>query len=79
MPISLGKNKGEPAVFESLVLVAIVTFTTLLFGDLVVSFSVLVLGILMLAFYAIPGAVCGALGSWAKHRQAASESTGARL
>lgn len=79
MPIYLAKNKGEPAVFGSLVLVAIVTFTTLLFRDLVVSFSVLVLGILMLAFYAIPDAVCGALSSWANHRQAASESTGARL
>nr|WP_224827869.1 MULTISPECIES: DUF5518 domain-containing protein [Saliphagus] len=77
--VSTGAVHGAVAtVFGSLVLLAIATFTTLLFGGLVASFSVLVLGILMLAFYAIPGAVGGALGSWAKHRRAAPEQVGAR-
>lgn len=69
---------GIATVFGSLVLLAIETFTTLLFGGLVASFSVLALGSLMLVFYAIPGAVGGALGSWAKHRRAAPETTGTR-
>jgi hypothetical protein len=71
-------HSGIATVFGSLVLLAIATFTTLLFAGLVASFSVLVLGILMLAFYAIPGALGGAIGSWAKHRRAAPEPTRAR-
>ncbi|WP_254533731.1 DUF5518 domain-containing protein [Natrinema gelatinilyticum] len=67
---------GIATVFGSLVLLALATFTTLLFGGLVVSFSVLVLGLLMLTFYAIPGALGGAIGSWAKHRRSAPEPTG---
>ncbi|WP_254766020.1 DUF5518 domain-containing protein [Salinilacihabitans rarus] len=69
---------GLATVVGSLVLLALATFTTLLFGGLVASFSVLVLGLLMLAFYAIPGALGGAIGSWAKHRRAAPEPTGTR-
>lgn len=69
---------GVATVFGSLVLLALATFTTLLFAGLVASFSVLVFGLLMLAFYAIPGAVGGAIGSWAKHRRAAPEPTGTR-
>ncbi|WP_265108391.1 DUF5518 domain-containing protein [Halosolutus halophilus] len=69
---------GIATVFGSLVLLALATFTTLLFAGLVASFSVLVLGILMLAFYAIPGALGGAIGSWAKGRRTAPEPTGTR-
>lgn len=77
--ISSGATHGGIAtVFGSLVLLALATFTTLLFAGLVASFSVLVLGLLMLAFYAIPGALGGAVGSWAKHRRVAPESTGTR-
>ncbi|SIS00044.1 DUF5518 domain-containing protein [Natronorubrum thiooxidans] len=77
--VSSGATHGGIAtVFGSLVLLVIATFTTLLFAGLVASFSVLVLGILMLAFYAVPGALGGAIGSWTKHRRAAPEPTGAR-
>jgi len=69
---------GVATIFGSLILLALATLTTLLFGGLVASFSVLVLGLLMLAFYAIPGALGGAIGSWAKHRRAAPEPTGTR-
>ncbi|ELY49595.1 hypothetical protein C495_00160 [Natronorubrum sulfidifaciens JCM 14089] len=69
---------GLATVFGSLILLAIVTVTSLLFGGLVASFGVLVLGLLMLVFYAIPGALGGAIGSWAKHRRATPEPTGAR-
>jgi len=69
---------GIATVFGSLVLLALATLTTLLFGGLVASFSVLVLGLLMLEFYAIPGALGGAIGSWAKHRRAVPEPTGTR-
>ncbi|MFC4247092.1 DUF5518 domain-containing protein [Natribaculum luteum] len=69
---------GIATVFGSLVLLAITTLTALLFAGLVASFSVLVLGLLLLAFYAIPGALGGAIGSWAKHRRAAPEQTGTR-
>ncbi len=69
---------GIATVFGSLVILAITTLTTLLFAGLVASFSVLVLGLLLLTFYAIPGALGGAIGSWAKHRRAAPEPTGAR-
>lgn len=69
---------GIATVFGSLILLAIATFTTLLFAGLVASFGVFVLGLLLLAFYAIPGALGGAIGSWAKHRRGAPEPTGAR-
>ncbi|WP_254529960.1 DUF5518 domain-containing protein [Natrinema gelatinilyticum] len=69
---------GIATVFGSLILLAITTFTTLLYAGLVASFGVLVLGLMLLAFYAIPGALGGAIGSWAKHRRTAPESMGAR-
>jgi hypothetical protein len=69
---------GVATVFGSLILLAFATLTTLLFAGLVASFGVLVLGLLMLAFYAIPGVVGGAIGSWAKHRRAAPEPAGTR-
>jgi hypothetical protein len=55
---------------------AIVTVTDLPFAGLVASFDVFVLGILLLAFYAIPG---GAIGSWAKGCRTAREPTRARI
>jgi hypothetical protein len=69
---------GVATVLGSLVVLAITAFTTLLFAGLVASFGVLIVGLLLLAFYAIPGALGGAIGSWAKHRRAAPEPTGAR-
>ncbi|WP_254762941.1 DUF5518 domain-containing protein [Natrinema marinum] len=69
---------GMATVFGSLILLVITSFTTLLFGGLVASFGVFTVGVLLLAFYAIPGAVGGAVGSWAKHRRAAREMTGTR-
>ncbi|SNZ02995.1 hypothetical protein SAMN06269185_0166 [Natronoarchaeum philippinense] len=66
---------GIATVFGALILLAITAFTTLLFGGLVVSVSVLTLGLLMLAFHAIPGAVGGVLGSWARSRRATGEIT----
>lgn len=69
---------GVATVFGSLVLLVLATFTTLLFGGLVASFGVLILGLMLLAFYAIPGALGGAIGSWAKHRRTARETTGTR-
>ena len=66
---------GMATVFGSLVVLAIMAFTTLLFGGLVASFSVLTLGLLLLALYAVPGALGGAIGSWAKNRRTAPEPT----
>src|SRR6056297_477686 len=60
---------GVATVFGSLILLAVTAFSTLLFGGLVASFSVLVIGLLMLTFYAVPGALGGMIGSWAKGRR----------
>ncbi|ELZ00463.1 hypothetical protein C481_12474 [Natrialba asiatica DSM 12278] len=80
-----GENMGSGAlhggiatVFGSLILLAIAAFTTLLFAGVVPMFSVVVLGLLMLAFYAIPGVLGGAIGSWAKGRRTATEMVGTR-
>lgn len=69
---------GIATAFGSLVLVTIVTVTTLLFSGLVASFGVLVLGALLLALYAIPGALGGVIGSWARHRRTAKATAGTR-
>jgi hypothetical protein len=69
---------GMATVLGSLVLLAVTALTTLLFAGLVASFGVLIVGLLLLAFYAIPGALGGAVGSWAKHRRAAPEPAGVR-
>ncbi|WP_277524882.1 DUF5518 domain-containing protein [Natrinema salsiterrestre] len=69
---------GIATVFGSLILLAIAAFTTLLFAGVVPTFGVIVFGLLMLAFYAIPGALGGAIGSWAKGRRTSREVVGAR-
>ncbi|QFU84969.1 DUF5518 domain-containing protein [Natronorubrum aibiense] len=69
---------GIATVLGSLITLAVVTFTTLLFAGVVATFGVLAVGLLLLAFYAIPGALGGAIGSWAKGRRAARKTTGAR-
>ncbi|QLG49633.1 DUF5518 domain-containing protein [Natrinema halophilum] len=69
---------GIATVLGSLITLAIVTFTTLLFAGLVPTFGVLVGGVLLLAFYAIPGALGGAIGSWASGRRASRTVAGAR-
>ncbi len=66
---------GMATVFGSLLVLVVATFTTLLFGGLVASTGVFVFGVLVLAFYAIPGALGGAIGSWAKRRRVTPEPT----
>jgi hypothetical protein len=65
---------GLATVFGSLVLLAVVTATGLLFAGIVPALGVLGLGLLMLALYAIPGALGGAVGSWIKGRRTAAET-----
>ncbi|WP_254532270.1 DUF5518 domain-containing protein [Natrinema gelatinilyticum] len=69
---------GIATVLGSIITLAVVTFTTLLFVGLVPTFGVLVGGLLLVAFYAIPGALGGAIGSWANGRRAARKMAGAR-
>ncbi|WP_253737292.1 DUF5518 domain-containing protein [Halohasta salina] len=69
---------GLATVFGSLVVLAVATVTTLLFGGVVLSLGVLGFGVLMLAFHAVPGALGGALGSWLKDRRELTESVGTR-
>ncbi|WP_049915811.1 MULTISPECIES: DUF5518 domain-containing protein [Natrialba] len=69
---------GIATVFGSLILLVIAAFTTLLFAGVVPMFSMVVLGLLMLAFYAIPGVLGGAIGSWAKSRRTTTEMVGTR-
>jgi hypothetical protein len=71
-------NGGLATVLGSFIVLVIASFTTLLFGGLVVSLGILTIGLLLLAFYAIPGAIGGAIGSWAKGRRTTPEMTGAR-
>ncbi|ADJ15848.1 DUF5518 domain-containing protein [Halalkalicoccus jeotgali] len=65
---------GLATVFGSVVVLVSAAFTTLLFGGIVPTFGVLVFGALVLAFYAIPGMLGGAVGSWVKGRRAAPET-----
>lgn len=69
---------GIATVLGSLIILAISAFTALLFEGIVTSFGVLVFGVLVLALYAIPGALGGALGAWAKDRRVSPEPMGAR-
>ena len=69
---------GIATVLGSVITLAIVTFTTLLFAGVVATFGVLVGGVLLLAFYAVPGALGGAVGSWAHGRRAARKVAGTR-
>jgi len=78
-PLGSGAIHGGLAtVLGSIFVLVIATFTTVLFGGVVLSLGVLGFGILMLAFHAIPGALGGALGSWLKNRRAAPDSVGTR-
>jgi len=78
-PLNAGAIHGGLAtVLGSVVVLVIATFTTLLFGGVVLSLGVLGFGILMLTFHAIPGALGGALGSWLKNRRAPPDSVGTR-
>ena len=67
---------GLATVFGSLVMLVLASFTTLLFGGLVASLGVFTFGLFILAVYAIPGAVGGALRSWLKDRRSAPTPTG---
>lgn len=60
---------GMATVFGSLITLAAVAFTTLLFAGLVPTFGVVVAGLLLLVFYAVPGALGGAIGAWTKGRR----------
>ena len=61
-------------VFGSLILLVVSIFTALLFAGVFASVSVFVFGSLILAFYAIPGALGGAIGSWMRVRRSAPET-----
>jgi Family of unknown function (DUF5518) len=69
---------GIATVFGSLLVLVSAAFTTLLFAGIIPTLGVLVFGVLLLAFYAIPGALGGAVGSWAKHRRATRKTTRTR-
>ena len=67
-------NGGVATVLGSLIVLVIAAFTTLLFGGLVASAGVVFVGVLILAFYAIPGAVGGAVGAWYRSQRTAEET-----
>ena len=69
---------GLATVLGSVIVLALATATTLLFGGLVASIGLLSFGLLVLGIYAIPGAVGGAVGSWLKHRRVAPGEMGTR-
>ncbi|UTF52689.1 DUF5518 domain-containing protein [Natronosalvus rutilus] len=69
---------GIATVVGSLVTLVIAVFTTLLFAGLVPAFGVSVGGLLLIAFYAVPGAIGGAAGSWAHTRREARRMAGVR-
>jgi len=69
---------GLATVLGSVIVLALATATTLLFGGLVASIGLLAFGLLVLGIYAIPGAVGGAVGSWLKHRRVAPGEMGTR-
>ena len=71
-------NGGVATVIGSVVILAIATLSTLLFAGLIASLGVLVFGVSLLVFYAIPGAIGGAVGSWARGRSSAPEPAGVR-
>lgn len=69
---------GMATLFGSLVLLAIATITALLFSGLIASFGVLIVGLMFLAFYPIPGIIGGVIGSWAKRNRTTPEPVGHR-
>ena len=69
---------GIATVFGSIITFVLVTFTTLLFAGVVPALGVVVVGVLLLALYAIPGAIGGAIASWAKVRRADRRMAGAK-
>ncbi|WP_129113696.1 DUF5518 domain-containing protein [Halegenticoccus tardaugens] len=60
---------GLSTIVGALVLLLAVTFTGALFAGLVPAVGLFAMGILLIAVYAIPGAIGGAIGSWGKERR----------
>ena len=72
--VNSGATNGAVAtVLGSIIVLSVTVVTALLFEGLVASLGLLVFGSLVIGFYAIPGAVGGAAGSWLKHRRSAPE------
>ncbi len=61
---------GLATVIGALVLLVAVSFAGALFGGLIPAFGLFSVGVALLAVYAIPGAIGGAIGSWGKRRRA---------
>lgn len=61
---------GLATVIGAFVLLVAVSFVGVLFGGLVPAVGLLTVGVTLLAIYAIPGAIGGAVGSWGKGRRA---------
>ncbi|WP_254523379.1 DUF5518 domain-containing protein [Natrinema caseinilyticum] len=68
--VSGAVHGGLMTVFASLLNLVVVTFATFFFAGFVPEFGVLAVGVFLFAFYATPGAIGGAIGSWACGRQA---------
>lgn len=61
---------GLATVIGALVLLVAVSFVGVLFGGLIPAVGLLTVGVAILAVYAIPGVIGGAIGSWGKGRRA---------
>lgn len=60
---------GLATVIGALVLLLVASFVGVLFGGLIPAAGLLTVGVTILALYAIPGAIGGAIGSWGKRRR----------
>lgn len=64
-------NGGLSTAIGSIIVFATLALLGLLFGGLLTSFGIVGLGVLTIVFYAIPGAIGGALGGWIEERRMA--------
>lgn len=62
-------NGGVSTAIGSIIVFAVLALLGLLFAGLLASFGILGVGILTVVFYAIPGAIGGALGGWLEDRR----------
>jgi hypothetical protein len=67
-------NGGVATVLGSLIVLGIATLSGLLFAGIIPTLGMVTFSLLVLAFYAVPGVVGGAIGSWAKGRRTARET-----
>lgn len=66
---SAALNGGLSTTIGGVIVVATLVLLGLLFEGLVASFGIAVVGLIIVATYAIPGAVGGALGEWYRERR----------